>query len=372
MKIFLTFASEQKDDAELIAMALRDRGYTVFFSKDTLPVAETFDLQIERAVAAADLVIFLLSPQSVARGKYTLTELSFVKQKWKNPSGHVLPVMVVKTPIETVPSYLRAVGILEPEGNVAAETASQADKLLVKGGRRYLAYFAIGGLVSGVLSYFTMSVPYPRISILQAGGGFPPGQQPDTAIVPGIIFGILVAGCNWMFGLREKVPLVALVVFTTIAWVLAFNSTLTVFDQLSGYSKQVAAVPAEPGPSDAQPEAVDPAHRLTSDAQSAEPVEPQTRVETVPFSGAISGFVGGLIGGTVTVFGISVANRRFRRVQDLMQVVVAATVLGGLVQLIILTQAKSGWAFLLLFVAWQTTVIVLIANALAANPTESV
>jgi hypothetical protein len=45
----------------------------------------------------------------------------------------VLPVMVVKTQIETIPSYLRAVGILEPEGSVAAETASQADKLLVKG-----------------------------------------------------------------------------------------------------------------------------------------------------------------------------------------------------------------------------------------------
>ena len=63
MNIFLSFASEQKDDAELIAVSLRERGYTVFFSKDTLPAAQAFDLRIETAVAAADLVIFLVSPQ---------------------------------------------------------------------------------------------------------------------------------------------------------------------------------------------------------------------------------------------------------------------------------------------------------------------
>jgi len=358
VNIFLSFASEQRDDAELIAVALRDRGHTVFFSKDSLPAAESFDLRIEKAVAAADLVIFLLSPQSIARGKYTLTELGFVKQKWKNPSGHVLPVMVIKTPIETVPSYLRAVGILEPEGNVAAETASQADKLLVKGGRRRLALFAVAGLVSGVLSYFACYIPYLTITILQTK------DAARMTIVPGIIFGILVAGCNWMSGLREKVLLVALIAFTTIAWVLAFDSTLIIYQQLTGYQKVIlnSVAPAEPESTDAaaEPQSLD-----------ATPAERQKEIEHLPFSGAISGFVGGLVGSMVTVSGISVANRRFRRMQDLLPVIVAATILGGLVELITMSDASS-WTFLLLFVAWQTAVIVLIANALGANPTESV
>lgn len=315
-------------------------------------------MRIEKAVGAADLVIFLLSPQSIARGKYTLTELGFVKQKWKNPSGHVLPVMVVKTPIETIPSYLRAVGILEPEGNVAAETASQADKLLVKGGRRRLALFAVAGLVSGVLSYFAWFIPYLKITILQTKDISP------ATIVPGIIFGILVAGCNWMSGLREKVLLVALVAFTTIAWVLAFNSTVIIYQQLTGYQKEVlnSAAPAEPNSPDAA------AEPQSHDETLA---ERQKKIEYLPFRGAISGFVGGLVGSMVTASGISVANRRFRRMQDLLPVIVAATILGGLVELTTLPHASS-LTLLLLFVAWQTAVIVLIANALAANPTESV
>jgi hypothetical protein len=181
MNIFLTFASEQKDDADLIALALRERGHTVFFSEDTLPAAESFNLRIEKAVAATDLLIFLVSPQSVARGKYTLTELSYARQKWKNPSGHVLPVMIVKTPIETIPSYLRGVGILEPEGNIAAETASQVDKLLVSGGHRRLAQFAVAGLVSGVASYFV--VWYPPTSSTRR---FPPASSLALLWLPAI------------------------------------------------------------------------------------------------------------------------------------------------------------------------------------------
>jgi hypothetical protein len=357
VNIFLSFASEQNDDAELIAVSLRDRGHTVFFSKDTLPAAQSFDLRIEKAVAAADLVIFLLSPQSVARGKYTLTELAFVKQKWKNPSGHVLPVMVVKTQIETIPSYLRAVGILEPEGSVAAETASQADKLLVKGGRRRLALFAVAGLVSGVLSYFAWFSPYLTVTILQPKDGSP------ASILPGIIFGILVAGCNWMFGVREKVLLAALIAFTTIAWVLAYDSTAIIAGQLTGYKKEVAnsATPAEPVSTDA-------AAGLNSD--NAMPAERRKEMEYLPFSGALSGLVGGLVGGMMTVAGISVANRRFRRVQDLLPVIVTATVLGALVELTTRPNAST-LTLLLLFGAWQTAMIVLIANVLAANPAES-
>jgi hypothetical protein len=90
-------------------------------------------------------------------------------------------------------------------------------------------------------------------------------------------------------------------------------------------------------------------------------------VQYVPFTGAISGFAGGFVGGMVTVFGISVANRRFRRVQDVLPVIVAATILGGLVEAVFI---NPHWGTSLLFLAWQTAVIVLIAKALAAS-TES-
>jgi hypothetical protein len=141
--------------------------------------------------------------------------------------------MVVNTPIGTIPSYLRAVGILEPEGNVAADTASQVDKLLVKGGRRRLTSFAIAGVASGVLTFFAAKyIPF-RFSFVMTPLRFDAGAP----IMSGVVFGILVASCNWVFGLRDKIMLVALVVFTTIAWVLAYDLTMDSYQELQGFIK---------------------------------------------------------------------------------------------------------------------------------------
>jgi hypothetical protein len=129
MKIFLTYASEDKATAESIAFSLRDRGHTVFLDRDDLPPGESFDQQIERGVNDSDIFIFLISPDSVAEGRYTLTELMFARRKWRSPNNRVLPVMARKTPRERVPTYLKAVTILEPEGNVAADTSAAADKM---------------------------------------------------------------------------------------------------------------------------------------------------------------------------------------------------------------------------------------------------
>ena len=69
----------------------------------------------------------------------------------------MLPVMVRNTPLEDVPPYLRAVSILEPVGNIAAETSSavhnmrppkrRSDKLLVRYGLGvFLCVVAIGSI----------------------------------------------------------------------------------------------------------------------------------------------------------------------------------------------------------------------------------
>jgi hypothetical protein len=128
-KIFLTYASEDRAAGESIAFSLRERGYTVFLDRDTLPPGESFDQQIERAVNDSDIFIFLISPDSIAEGRYTLTELTFARRKWQSPKNRVLPVMARKTPLEGVPSYLKAVTILEPQGNVAAETSAAVEKM---------------------------------------------------------------------------------------------------------------------------------------------------------------------------------------------------------------------------------------------------
>jgi hypothetical protein len=73
MRVFLSHASEQKTTAEQVVLSLRTRGYTVFLDRDDLPAAQSFDERIEAGVAASDFMVFLISPESVTQGRYTLT-----------------------------------------------------------------------------------------------------------------------------------------------------------------------------------------------------------------------------------------------------------------------------------------------------------
>jgi TIR domain len=198
MRIFLSFASEHEQVAEAILLALRDRGHSVFFSKDDLPPAETYDARIQRGVQASDFMIYLVSPESVTRGRYTLTELSFARQRWPNPNGHLLPVLVAPTPLDTIPAYLKAVTILEPLGNIAAETSAEVDKLSIKWHHGTIIRFGLFGIVAALCSYFSILLFPPEIMIdpgLNQRPKFPYLQISSAPILPGLFFGLLVAAC---------------------------------------------------------------------------------------------------------------------------------------------------------------------------------
>jgi hypothetical protein len=124
MNIFLSHASEDRGVAESIAFSLRGRGHKVFLDRDDLPLGGSYDQRIESAVNGSETFVFLISPDSVAKGRYTQTELMFARRKWPDPNGRVLPVLVRETPREEIPPYLTAVSYLEPVGNIAAETSS--------------------------------------------------------------------------------------------------------------------------------------------------------------------------------------------------------------------------------------------------------
>jgi len=129
MDIFLSYASEQRASAEEIALALREEGHTVFFDRTELPEGEAYNARIREAIRKSDLLIFLLAPQAVSQGRYTLTELKFAEEQWPSPSGHVLPVMVAPTDLSLLPPYLRAVVVLRPAGNVPAEVVAAVERL---------------------------------------------------------------------------------------------------------------------------------------------------------------------------------------------------------------------------------------------------
>ena len=124
--IFLSYPSSLGETAERIELSLQGEGYAVFRDRSALPPGESFDARIRAAVEESDLFVFLITPESVSPGHYTLTELKFAEQRWGHPAGRVLPVIAESTPIESVPAYLQAVTILKPQGNLVAEVAARA------------------------------------------------------------------------------------------------------------------------------------------------------------------------------------------------------------------------------------------------------
>jgi len=136
--IFLSYASEQSEAAAHIELSLKGDGYSVFRDRTSLPPGETFDARILRAIEESDLFIFLISRASISEGRYTLTELKFAEQKWEHPAGHVLPVLVEPVPKEAIPIFLRAVTMLQPQGNVTAEVAAEVARMTAPWWRRML------------------------------------------------------------------------------------------------------------------------------------------------------------------------------------------------------------------------------------------
>ncbi len=124
MKIFLSFSSVQRNLAEEVRLALEEYGHDVFYDAAKLQPGGFYNAKIYDAINTSDVMVFLISPESIKRGKYSLTELEMAKRRWPKPSGRVLPVMVKKTNLDEVDPYLKSVTVLIPKGNIAAEIAA--------------------------------------------------------------------------------------------------------------------------------------------------------------------------------------------------------------------------------------------------------
>ena len=136
--IFLSYPSSLEETAARIELSLKGEGYAVFRDRSALPPAESYDARIQAAVQESDLFVFLITPESVSPGRYTLTELKFAEQRWGHPAGRVLPVMAEPTPMESIPTFLRAVTILKPQGNLVAEVTAVVRRLTAPWWRRML------------------------------------------------------------------------------------------------------------------------------------------------------------------------------------------------------------------------------------------
>ncbi|NJM35655.1 MAG: toll/interleukin-1 receptor domain-containing protein [Rhodomicrobium sp.] len=215
MRIFLSYASENKGAAEPIAFSLRNRGHHVFFDRDDLPDGDSYDDRIQTAIDQSDLFIFLITPDAVAQGRFTMTELKFARHRWRDPGGRVLPVVLTPTPMADIPSYLKAVTLLEPHGNVAAEVAFAAERL--RGNETAINTASKWGLAGIAAAALASLMP-----VINTDASFAP--MFGVAFEAGIIFAALFCAIYFRLGETDwrKLGLIAMAV--CIGWFLAVKT----------------------------------------------------------------------------------------------------------------------------------------------------
>ena len=150
MKIFLSYSSKDRTQVEPIYLALLAQRHKVFFDRSNLPKGDEYDSHIRKSIEDSNLFIFMVSLNSLNDGSYTLTELGIAQKTWSHPKGKVLPVLISDTQLMKLPAYLKAVTILESNGNLAAEVADAVYRINKEKRRRLLNYF-VGGLVLSMM-----------------------------------------------------------------------------------------------------------------------------------------------------------------------------------------------------------------------------
>jgi hypothetical protein len=332
---------------------------TMSFSHDDLPPGDSFDMRVESAISKSDFMVFLISPESVTKGRYTLTELGFARSKWPNPSMHVLPVMAAPTPLENVPNYLKAVTILEPEGNMAAETRAAVDRILREspetsslGDRPLMLFLSIMALASAIGSYLATKYS-PEILTYSFIG-----SDAKAPVLPGVIFGSGVAICTAIFGLRDRFQLALVIVVTTAAWIAAFDMSTATVGLLGQYSKTIVSDNAAAGASGGSVSDAAPSAQATgADTATTTSTPPSPTTVTLssnPLAVCFVGLVGGAVGGAITILGLLITNPLFRRLDSVMVCWATATVAGAVYGV--------GQNFFVLFAVWQIAVILTIAR----------
>ena len=205
MKIFISYPSEEREAAEQLNLALLQQGHDVFFDRDDLPPGLEYDQAIATFIAQSDLIVFFITPAAVEPGRYTLTEVKLAEERWPEPNGRVLPVMMRPTEISAIPTYLRAVNILEPRGNAVAETAHEVRKLTRSlgltsrvarfarswGGIATAAIVVAAGAVAWIARPWEGGMVGPRIVRLPVAIA-----QRTRAVAPLIDSGFVVAAAN--------------------------------------------------------------------------------------------------------------------------------------------------------------------------------
>ena len=174
MKVFLSYASEDRALAAAINRALLHQGHDVFFDRDDLPPGEEFHNRIRHGIEQCDLFVFLISEHALDSASYTLSELEIAQKVIARPHGRLLPVRVAPVAFTRLPGFLKSVTVLETSGDITAAVADAVHRIARARQRRSRTRLGIGIAavalaVTGVwLALPDATVPRERIGADQA------------------------------------------------------------------------------------------------------------------------------------------------------------------------------------------------------------
>ncbi len=151
MKVFISYSSRYGDLVERLRLALVAEGHDPYVDRAELEPGQPFDAELREAIDDCDLFVFLLAPETVAPGSYALAELGLAQARWRHPRGRVLPVKLAPTPIGSVPPYLKAVTMFEPQGDPVPGIVAAVARL-APGRRRLLWAVAIAVVLAAALA----------------------------------------------------------------------------------------------------------------------------------------------------------------------------------------------------------------------------
>jgi len=133
--VFISYANEDRELAYKINLCLLERGLKVFFDRDQLRDGGSYHTRISREIKECAVFVFVISPHSFAAGRYTMTELTFARDKWRHPKDHVLPVLAaepgqIDSNVRDLWDYAMEASPVRAKGHVAAEVSQRVVEML--------------------------------------------------------------------------------------------------------------------------------------------------------------------------------------------------------------------------------------------------
>jgi sulfatase modifying factor 1 len=143
MRIFISYASKDREPAHSIYLALRDQGQQAFFDRADLPAGDEYHNRIRKAIEKSHLFVFLLSPNALDADSYTLEELSIAEKA----GVKLLPVVLRAPAMHQIPASIKNVTFHRPAGNLAASVAAEVHRIAAELMKRRLKGLAAALLI---------------------------------------------------------------------------------------------------------------------------------------------------------------------------------------------------------------------------------